>query len=196
MIWFNYVRHQAWQTCIDFLETIWWEKRTNQLLRVILTSTHAAHIHIHAYIHTWTHAQTYIHICMHKHMHTCIHTSKKEPNTEEEFLKILHVWRSDYRTCRFHGEGRKRQLVNRGGNSRPFRSRGKLWCPNRPQWRRLWTSPPCWSALCIRGGEESLKRFDPAISPVKSMATFVPSTDHRICVVTLSQCSYLYWACH
>lgn len=152
--------------------------------------------YMRTYIHTWTHAQTYIHICMRIHMHTCIHTSKKEPNTEEEFLKILHVWRSDYRTCRFHGEGRKRQLVSRGGNSGPFRSRGKLWCPNRPQWRRLWTSPPCWSTLYIRGGEESLKRLDPAISPVKSMATFVPSTDHRICVVTLSQCSYLYWACH
>lgn len=158
--------------------------------------------HTYTYIHTNIHEHVYryiyVYACIYTCTHTCMcmHTCEKELNTEEEFLKILHVWRSDYRTCRFHGEGRKGQVVSRRENRRPFRSRRKLWCPNRPQWRRLWTSPPCWSTLHIRGGEESLKRLDPAISPVKSMATFVPSTDHRICVVTLSQCGYLYWACH
>lgn len=73
-------------------------------------------------------------MCTHTYMY--MHTCKKELYTEEEFLKVLHVWISDYRTCRLHGAGRKGQLVSRGENNRPFRRRTKLWCPNRPQWRR------------------------------------------------------------
>ena len=100
-------------------------------LHTCSTHTHAC---MHTYIHTRTCAQTYMHVYTYAYMY--MHTCKKELYTEEEFLKVLQVWRSDYRTRRLHGAGRKGQLVSRGGNSRPFRRRTKFWCPNRPQWKR------------------------------------------------------------